>query len=174
MKSSSLKISLAILVSIFWSNTSWTKPLKNNIPAGQNSVPSSWRKIDANGKCSFYLPPNMRVTETGIENYHRAYSNGRTHVSFDYEPYGHLAYENRAIAFGKDFQEMELRVDGRKAFMFVHQSKDWKNRRWYNADLYVGDLPNHEVIVSMLVSSRSPQVVEIAKTIFSTIDFPIP
>ena len=42
------------------------------------------------------------------------------------------------------------------------------------ADLYVGDLPNHEVIVSMLVSSRSPQVVEIAKTIFSTIDFPIP
>jgi hypothetical protein len=94
-------------------------------------------------------------------------------VRLDYEPFGHLAYENRAIAFGKDFQEIELQVDGKKAFLFVYQSKDWKNRRTHNADLYVGDLPNHEVIVSMLVSSRSPQVVETAKAIFRIIKFPV-
>ena len=148
-------------------------PANNGIPDAQTSVPSGWRKIDANGKFSFYLPPDMRDTGVrGIENLHREYSNGRIYLSYDYEPYGHLAYVNRAIAFGKDFQEIELQVDGKKSFLFLYQNKDRKNRRTHNADLYVGDLPNSEVIVSMLVSSRSPQVVETAKTIFRTIKFP--
>lgn len=177
MKASSLNITLAIVV-IFWTNTSilWTRPatpVNNSSPDAQNSVPSGWRKIDAEGKVSFYLPPDMRDTGVrGTENLHREYSNGRIHVGFDYEPYGHLAYVNRAIAFGNNFQEFELQVDGKKAFLFVYPSKDRKNRRTHNAEFYVGDLPNHEVIMSMSVSSRSPQVVENAKTIFRTIRFP--
>ena len=174
MNASSLKITLAILVFISWTNTSisWTRAATDSIPDAQDSMPSGWRKIDAAGKFSFYLPPDMRDTGvSGIENLHREYTNGHIHVSFDYEPFGHLAYENRARAFGKDFKEIELQVDGKKSFLFVYQSKDRKNRPLQNADLYVGDLPNHEVIVSMLVSSRSPQVVETAKTIFRTIKF---
>lgn len=174
-------MTLAILVFIFWTNSSisWTRPapllvprVNNSIFDAQNSVPSGWHKIDADGKFSFYLPPDMRLTGRGLDSFTREYSNGRIHVRFDYEPDAHLAYESRAIAFGKDFKEIELQVDDKKALLFLYQSKDRKNRPLHKADLYVGDLPNSDVILSMSVSSRSPQAVEIAKTIFRTIKFP--
>ena len=136
-------------------------------------VPSGWRKIDADGKFSFYLPPDMRDIGRGsIENFHREYTNGRIHLSFDYHPFFHRAYENRAIAFGKDFQEIELQVDGKKAFVFVYQTKDWKNRRLHMAEFFVGDLPNDEVILAMTADSRSRQAIETAKTIFRTVKLP--
>ena len=139
----------------------------------QNPVPANWRKIDANGKFSFYLPPNMWDTGVmGIENYHKEFTNGRLHLSFDYEPYGFLAYENRARAFGNDFQEIELQVDGRKCFLFLYKGFDYKKRRVYQADFFVGDLPNGDVILHMWTMSWSPRYVETAKTIFRTIRFP--
>jgi len=164
MKTSSLNITLAILVSIFWTNAS--------IAVAQDSVPSGWRKIDAEGKFSFYLPANMYLTGRGIENLHLEYSNGRLHVGFDYKAFFCRAYENRERAFGKNFKEEELQVDGKRAFLFVYQTRDYKKRRLYMAELHVGDLPNCKVILWMTVSSRSPQAMQTAKTIFSTINFP--
>jgi hypothetical protein len=138
----------------------------------QNAAPSGWRKIDADGKFSYYLPPDMRDTGIrGIENLHREYTNGRMHLSFDYEPYGFLSYERRALKFGKNFQEIEMQIDGRKSFLFLHQDSDRKNNRTYNADLYIGDLPHSQVTLRMWVSSRSAQDVETAKAIFQTIKF---
>jgi len=139
----------------------------------QNSVPSGWRKIDANGKFIFYLPPGMRDTGiSNLEGFHKEYSNGRLHLSFDHEPMDILAYSNRTVAFGKNFQETELQVDGRKSYLFVYQGLDRKKRRTYNADLYVGDLPNGHSVLHMWVTSRSAQNVETAKMIFQTIEFP--
>lgn len=177
MKGSSLKTTVAILIFVFWNNTFtlWTRPVaavNNNLPDAQISVPSGWRKIDFEGKCSFYLPPDMRLTGTGLDSFTREYSNGRIQVVFDYEPDGHLAYESRAMVFGKDFKEIELQVDGKKSFLFVYQAKDRKNRRTHDADLYVGDLPNGDVIMSMEVTSRSARDLETAKAIFRTIKFP--
>ena len=150
--------------------TLWTNILVN--PDAQDPVPSRWRKIDAYGKFTFYLPPEMWDTRShGIENLHGEYTSGRMHLSYDYEPYGYLAYENRALAFGKDFQEIELQVDGKKSFLFIYQDFDRKKRRTYNANLYVGDIPNQAPILSMHVSSRSARYIETAKTIFRTIKF---
>jgi hypothetical protein len=144
-----------------------------SIPDKQDSAPSGWRKIDADGKFSFYLPPDMRDIGRGsIENFHREYTNGRLHLSFDYDPFFYRSYENRALAFGKDFQEIELQVDGKKAFVFVYQTKDWKKRRIYLAEFWVGDLPNGEVILTMTADGRSLQAMETAKTIFRTVEFP--
>ena len=176
------KTTAALLVFILWANVSvsgfFTRsnaqalPAGNNDPDTQTPVPSGWRKIDAYGKFSFYLPPNMWDTGIrGIENLHGEYTNGRLHLSFDYEPFGYLAYSNRALAFKKGFQEIELSIDGRKAFLFLHQNLDRKKRRTYNAQLYVGNLPNGDVILSMLISSRSARYMETAKTIFQTIKF---
>ena len=170
MKVPLLKITIAILILVFWTNTfiPWTRPV-----AAQTSAPSGWRKIDADGKFSFYLPPDMRETGvTSLENFHREYTNGRMQVRFDYDPYQHLAYSNRARTLGSGFQETQLQVDGKKSFLFVYQNSDRKNRRTHNVDLYVGDLPNSDVIMYMGVTSRSARDIEIAKTIFSTIKFP--
>lgn len=164
MKTTALNITLAILVSIFWTSTS--------IAVAQDSVPAGWRKIDVEGKFSFYLPANMRVTGRGIENLHYEYTNGHMQVGFDYEAFFCRAYENRARTFGKDFEEIESQLDGKKTYLFVYQSKDYKNRRWYMAEFHVGDLPNCKVILWMTVSSRSRQAMQTAKTIFRTIKFP--
>ena len=163
MKTALLNITLAVLVSIFWTSS---------IPVAQDSAPSGWRRIDVEGKFSFYLPANMRDTGMkGIENLHREYTNGRLYLSFDYKPPFHRAYENRTRA-GKNFQETELQVDGKKSFVFVYESKDRKNRRTYVAELNVGDLPNGEAIVWMTVTSRSPQAIQIANAIFRTLKIP--
>jgi hypothetical protein len=172
------KITIAVLVFTLWNNIlgpeSLTSPrVEQPFAAAQNSVPSGWRKIDANGKFIFYLPPSMRDTgASGIEEFHKEYTNGRLHLSFDYEPMGILAYSNRTVAFGKNFQETELQIDGRKSYLFVHQGLDRKKRRTYNAHLYVGDLPNGHSILHMWVTSWSAQNVETAKTIFQTVKFP--
>jgi hypothetical protein len=151
------------------------KTVSTNTPVAQDAVPYGWRKIDAYGKFTFYLPPNMHDTGvTGMENLHREYTNGRLHLSYDYDPFGYLAYEKRALAYGKDFQEIELQVDGRKAFLFLHQGSDLKKRRTYDADLFVGDLPNHDVILHMWTMSWSARHLETAKTIFRTIKFSNP
>ena len=176
MKTSSFNIAFATLVFIFWTNLSicWTRPaapLYNAVPDAQNSMPSGWRKIDADGKFSFYLPQDMRLTGRGLDSSTREYSNGRIQVSFDYQPNAHVSYSSRATAFGNNFQETELQVDGKKSFLFVYEARDYKNRPVHKADLYVGDLPNSKVIIWMSVSSRSPQAIETAKTIFSTIKF---
>lgn len=179
MKASSLKITIAILTFVFWTNTftPWTRPVaavnNNNLPDAQTSVPSGWRKIDADGKFSFYLPPDMRDTgRSSLENFHREYTNGRMQVRFDYDPYQHLAYSNRGRTFGSGFQEIELQVDGKRSFLFIHQGSDRKNRRTHNAELYVGDLPNSYVTMYMGVTSRSERDLETAKTIFRSIKFP--
>jgi hypothetical protein len=146
-------------------------PLSTTYRNEQSQVPSGWRKIDAYGKFSFYLPSNMQHTGVGIENLHGEYTNGRIHLSYDYEPIGILSYDRRTQAFGKDFQEMELEIDGRKSFLFLYQSSDFKKRRTYNADLFVGDLPNGEVLLHMWTMSWSAKRIDTVKTIFQTIKF---
>jgi len=179
------KTTIAILAFTLWNNilvsgcfTSANRvdkpatPLSKNNPYPQYPVPSDWRKIDADGKFSFYLSPDMRDTGIiGTESLHREYTNGRMHLSFDYQPNSFVAYPQRPQSFGKDFQEIELQVDGRKSFLFLYQSSDRRKQRMHNADLYVGDLPNNEVTLHMWMSSKSALDVETAKTIFRTIKF---
>jgi len=95
----------------------------------------------------------------------------KLHFQYNYQPNSILWYTNRTQAFGKVFQETKLQVDGKKSFLFVYQNRDKRNQLTYNADLYVGDLPNGQVTLHMWVSSRSAQDVEAAKTIFSRIKF---
>jgi len=178
MQFASLTTAVAVLVLICCTNTFtlWTRPVRpvnNNLPDAQQSVPSGWRKIDADGKFSFYLPPDMRETGvTSLENFHREYTNGRMQVRFDYDPFQILAYSNRARTFAGGFQEIELQVDGKKSYLFLYQDSDRKKRRTHNAALYVGDLPNSDVILYMGVTSYSARDLETARTIFRTIKFP--
>jgi hypothetical protein len=137
------------------------------------SAPEGWKKVDADGKITFYLPSDLRDTgRSGTESLYREYTNGKMHVSFDYQPFGFLEYAKREQAFGKGFQETEMQVGGEKAFLFVYQDTDRRGRKVYNADLYVGNLPNHQVKLQMLVGSTNPAIVDIAKKIFGTIVFP--
>ncbi|HEU4711128.1 MAG TPA: hypothetical protein VFS76_06155 [Pyrinomonadaceae bacterium] len=144
----------------------------SNHPDAQDPMPSGWQKIDAYGKFTFNLPAGMRNTGiVGIENLHGEFSNRRLHLSYDYKPFDHLAYDRREKAMGKNFQETELLIDGKKSFLFVWQEIDSRNRLYYNVDLYVGDLPKSQVLMRMWTRSRSAKDVELSKAIFQTIRF---
>jgi len=140
--------------------------------ASANEIPAGWKKIDANGKFSFYLPPDMRDTgSSGMENYHREYTNGKIGVSFDYDPYQIRAYPIRPGSLGKNFREITLEIDGRKAFMFLYETTDMRKRPYYIAELSVGDLPKGDVKLRMWVSCWRQSRLKIAETIFRSIQF---
>lgn len=139
----------------------------------QTSVPDGWRKVDAEGHLTFYLPPDMKQSDVhGIENLYQVYSNGRMKFSFVYEPSSVLAYEERRSQFGEDYQEIKAEVDGRAAFLFIYRREAEEGRpRTYNADVYVGDLPKAQVKLWMWASSPNPDDLEIARRIFSSVEF---
>jgi hypothetical protein len=115
----------------------------------------------------------MRDTgRSGTESLYRVYTNGKMQVSFDYQPFSFLEYTKREQAFGKGFQETEMQVGCEKAFLFAYQDTDRRGRKVYNADLYVGNLPDHQVKLQVQVSSTNPAMVDLAKKIFGTIVFP--
>jgi hypothetical protein len=139
----------------------------------QTIVPDDWRKVDAEGRLTFYLPPDMKQADVhGIENLYQVYSNGRLKFSFVYEPDSVLAYEERQSQFGKDYQEIRAEVDGRPAFLFIYRREAEEGRpQTHNADVYVGDLPKAQVKLWMWASSPNPEDLEIARRIFSSVEF---
>lgn len=140
--------------------------------ASANQIPEGWKRIDADGKFSFYVPPDMRDTGVrGIENYHKEYTNGKLHISFDYEPFAILAYPVRPGSLGKNFQEIQLEIDGRKAFMFRYETTDLRKRPYHTTELSVGDLPNGDVKLRMWISCWNPARIKTAETILRSIRF---
>lgn len=139
----------------------------------QTSIPDGWRKIDAEGRFIFYLPPEMKQANVhGIENLYQVYSDGRLKISLVFEPDGVLAYEERESQFGKDHQEIMSEVDGRPAFLFIYQREaEGRHPQTYNADIYVGDLPKAQVKLWMWASSTNPDDIEIARRIFNSVEF---
>jgi hypothetical protein len=139
----------------------------------QTGVPDGWRRVDAEGRLTFYLPPDMKQADVhGIENLYQVYSNGRLRLSFVYEPDGVLAYEERESQFGKDHQEIRTEVDGRPAYLFIYRREAEEGRpQTHNADVYVGDLPGAQVKLWMWASSPNPEDLEVARRIFSSVEF---
>ena len=139
----------------------------------QTSIPEGWRKVDAEGRLTFYLPPDMKQANVhGIENLYQAYSNGRMKLSFVYEPDAVLAYEDRESEFGRDYQEIRTEIDGRPAFLFIYRREAAEGRTLsHHADVYVGDLPKAQVKLWMWASSTSPEDLEIARRIFNSVEF---
>lgn len=139
----------------------------------QTNASDGWRKIDAEGELTFYLPPEMKKANVhGIENLYQVYSDGRLKFSLVFEPDGVLAYEERESQFGKDYQEIMTEVDGRPAFLFIYRREaEGRRPQTYNADIYVGDLPGAKVKLWMWASSTNPDDIEIARRIFSSVEF---
>lgn len=139
----------------------------------QTNIPDGWQRVDAEGRLTFYLPPDMKQANVhGIENLYQAYSNGRMKFSLVYEPDAVLAYEDRESQFGRDYQEIKTEIDGRPAFLFIYRREAEEGRSSsHHADVYVGDLPKAAVKLWMWASSPSPEDLETARRIFSSVAF---
>jgi hypothetical protein len=136
-------------------------------------TPEGWRRVEAEGKLTFDLPPLMKQSRVrGIDNIYQEYKQDAFSLHLVYEPLGVLAYENREEQYGKDYREIETLVDGRKALLFIYRREAAEGQPpTYRADLYVGDLPNAQVKLWMWAISTNPDDIETARRIFSSVKF---
>lgn len=135
------------------------------------NIPKDWKKINANGLFTFYLPPNAWDTKfSGIDEFYKEYRIDKLAFRLVYEPMGVLAYENREKAFGKGFQESVLEVNGRKTYMFSYV-KIVRGRKRSYTEIHIGDLPKGQTKLYIQADSWRLADLEIAKKIFGTVEF---
>jgi hypothetical protein len=135
------------------------------------NAPKGWKKINANGLFTFYLPQSAWDTGfSGTEDFYKEYRIGKLRFMFVYNPTSRLSYDKREQAFGKGFQEHVVEITGRNAYLFDYAQNE-KGRKRYYTDLYVGDFPNGEVKLWMQADSWRPADLEIAKKILHTVEF---
>jgi len=135
------------------------------------NVPKGWKKVNAEGLFTFYLPPSAWDTGfSGTDDYYREWRIGRMRFMFVYEPMSVLAYDSREKVFSRAFQESVIEIGGRKAYLFDYSQVE-RGRKEYYTDLYVGDLPKAQVKLWMQADSARPADLEIAKKIFRTVEF---
>lgn len=138
----------------------------------QTSIPDGWRKVEAGGLFTFYLPRDLTKTDMqGIENYLGEYLNGETRFLFVHGDTGSHAYDVRRDESMNNYREIETKIDGRQAntrtFYLIENGK-----RKYVAELNIGDWANSNVELYMQVTGDSPDAIEMAKHIFHSIAFP--
>jgi hypothetical protein len=135
------------------------------------SIPRGWKKINADGLFTFYLPQGAWDTGfSGTEDFYKEYRIGKLRFMFVYHPASRLSYDRREQAFGKGFQEQVVEIAGRKAYSFDYVQNERGRKRYYT-DLYIGDFPNGEVKLWMQADSWRPADLVIAKKIFRTVEF---
>jgi hypothetical protein len=135
------------------------------------NVPTEWKKVNAQGRFTFYLPPSAWDTGfSGLDEFYKEWRIRRMRFTFVYQPMGSLSYDMREKVFGKGFTESVVEIGGRKAYLCDYSGIE-KGRKRYYTDLYVGDWPHGHVRLRMHASSARPADLEIAKKIFSTVEF---
>lgn len=134
-------------------------------------VPPGWKRIDAGGQFSFFLPANAWDTGfSGTEEFYREYRIGKLRLMFVYEPHELPRYDRRDLTFGKHFRETQTSVDGVRAYLFEHAERT-RGRTEYYADLFVGDLPHGDVKLWMQADSFRQADLQTAMIVFRTITF---
>ena len=123
------QIFLLLLSIIFWQSL--------GMPQSEMDAPESWKRIDAKGRFSFYLPPEMKKLDThGIDSYVEEYSSDTMRLGFDYGQYSnHLDNEGE-----EDYQAEMVAIDGRKAKLATFTIKDGNTGYNYYTGVYFADV----------------------------------
>jgi hypothetical protein len=144
--------------------------LRNCIQTGA-TAPVNWQKIDVAGALTLRLPPDMKGNDVrGIESSFREYKNESMQVQVIYEPYDHLAYDERHPEDAKDYQEKVLTIGGKRATCYAYHHTAL-NHEEYLAELYVGDWENNRVEAIISVKGVDARVFTIASQIFGSVTF---
>ncbi|HKR02381.1 MAG TPA: hypothetical protein VJT09_17020 [Pyrinomonadaceae bacterium] len=134
-------------------------------------VPEGWKKINAEGLFTFYLPPGAWDTGlSGTDEYYREWRIGKVRFMFVYEPMSLPAYDSLDKVLGPGYQESIVEVGGRRAYLF-HSSQIEKGRKLYYTNLFVGDLPKARVKLWMQLGGAHTDELKVAEQIFRTVEF---
>ena len=142
----------------------------------QSPVGIEWKQVDVDGRFTILLPVDLEQTDAeGIEGFVREYTNSRVRLLIQHHPWGVLARPKGRRRGGgmRGYQEREMQVDGRRAYVQRYYSDQANEGRTHIAELTVitADWPKGIELRVTLTSSNVSEL-RIAERIFASIDFP--
>jgi hypothetical protein len=139
----------------------------------QVSIRAGWRKIDADGHFTFYLPKSMKLRSEArcLEcAWGSTYSDNRIRLYTEYTSWNE-EYAANYLTKQKEYVKELVEVDGRKAKIQSWRAEDSPKGFGYIAEVrFYGADGKLEARMSALC--KEGHDVEIAKQVFKTVDFP--
>jgi len=129
---------------------------------------NNWKKIDLE-RFSFYVPPELKSLEAkGIDSEVWIYSSDNLEIIIDLG-----IYSRDSSDFKKEpsYQEKKIKIDGKKGIIFFFYNKHDKKNRPYYAAVHFPQIGKKGVKLSFFAACASPQEQQIARKIFTSIDF---
>lgn len=176
MKKALAGITIAIVTFIigFYATAYWAwyqlsdyEVKKSSVHTKPSQLPDNWKYINADNSFGFYVPPDMKKDEVqGIDSYVGKFHNNGLELSFDYGIYSDpLEYSKEP-----DYKEVWVKIDGKSAkIVTFHKPSGYKDF----SDVAAVHFPQigKETKLTMWVYCKSPDEQQVAKTIFSSIQF---
>jgi hypothetical protein len=144
-----------------------------NAPAVQVSIPDGWRKVDAEGHFTFYLPESMKLSSDArcVEcAWGSTYSDGRIQLYAEYTSWNE-EYAAHHLAKQKEYVKELTEVDGRKAKIQSWRAGDLPGGFGHIAEVRFYGVDG-KLVARMSALCKERRDVEIAKQVFRTVDFP--
>jgi len=132
-------------------------------------APGDWQKIDAKGRFSFLIPPDIKPdTVQGIDSYIGQFQSSNMQINFDYG--GHsdpLQYSDKS-----EYEETITKSDGRKAKLVTFHDPAMNQNLAYIAAIHFADLGDGQTKLTMWVYGKGREEQIIATKILQSIKFP--
>ena len=141
-------------------------------PAAQVSIPDGWRKIDAEGHFTFYLPESMKLSsEVRCEEcaWGSTYSDDRIRLYAEYTSWNE-EYAPQYLAKQKEYVKELTEVDGRKAKIQSWRAEDSPGGFPYIAEVRFYEADG-KLVARMSALCKEGRDVGTAKQVFKTVDF---
>lgn len=135
---------------------------------------AGWQAIDFNGLFSFRLPDGfVRTSSNQPDDLRAEYQKDKTKLIVHWGQTESAAYKDRKQGSMSDYQEVVVRISGRRANIRTwSQTVDSKRR--YFAELNIGNWDKGEVQLYMRLESDDAALLPIADQIFKSVSLPLP
>jgi hypothetical protein len=135
---------------------------------------AGWQTIDFNGLFTFRLPEGfVAQAPLGPDDLRAEYHRGATKLIVIWGHSESVAYDKRQQDWMHDYHETITRLRGLRANIRTY-SHDENSKRFYAAELNVGNWDKGEVQLYMRLESDDPAMLPVAEEICKSITFPRP
>ena len=140
----------------------------------QDPSTAGWEAINVDGLFTFRLPKGFVKRQLkGAEEVSGEFVNGQTKLLYVWGRTRSLAFDKRQQRWMNEYHETTTRIRGKRANIRSYWQR-LNGVRIYKAELNVGNWQNGEVELFIAIEGRDPKTPDFAKTVFTSVTFPIP
>ena len=137
------------------------------------SVPAGWTKVTADGLFAFHLPKDMKVSSNEMSEesaWGRSFSNNGIRLYAEYSSWEE-GYAATYLAKQFEYEKERIELNGRKAVVHSWRWAEPPGIYKYEAEFRIYDAQGR-MLVRMSADCQERADVELAKRIFTTVEFP--